>query len=40
VRDNYTCGGTIGMLQHVMAAGHMVDEKSRHAAVPGSVAWR
>ena len=26
--DNYTCGGTIGMLQHVMAAGRMVDEKA------------
>ena len=28
VRDHYAYGGTIGMLQHVMAAGHMVDEKA------------
>ena len=28
VRDDYAYGGTIGMLQHVMAAGHMVDEKA------------
>jgi hypothetical protein len=28
VRDDYAYGGTTGMLQHVMAAGHMVDEKA------------
>ena len=28
VRDDYAYGGTIGMLQNVMAAGHMVDEKA------------
>jgi len=28
VRDDDAYGGTIGMLQHVMAAGHMVDEKA------------
>jgi len=28
VRDDDTDGGTIGMLQNVMAAGHMVDEKA------------
>ena len=28
VWDDYAYGGTIGMLQHVMAAGHMVDEKA------------
>jgi hypothetical protein len=28
VRDDYAYGGTIGMLQYVMAAGHMVDEKA------------
>jgi hypothetical protein len=28
VRDDYAYGGTIGMLQHVMAAGHMLDEKA------------
>jgi hypothetical protein len=28
VRDGYAHDGTIGMLQHVMAAGHMVDEKA------------
>jgi hypothetical protein len=27
IRDDYAYGGTIGMLQHVMAAGRMVDEK-------------
>ena len=28
VRDDYAYGGTIGMLQHVMPAGRMVDEKA------------
>jgi hypothetical protein len=28
VRDDYAYRGTIRMLQHVMAAGHMVDEKA------------
>ena len=28
VRDDYAYGGTIGMLQHVMAAGHIADEKA------------
>ena len=28
VWDDYAHGGPIGMLQHVVAAGHMVDEKA------------
>jgi hypothetical protein len=28
VRDDYAYGGTFGMLQHVMPAGNMVDEKA------------
>ena len=28
VRDDYPHGGAIGMLQHVVAAGHVMDEKA------------